>query len=313
MLRFEIKNKDGTKSTIDCVLTVTLNSEIGVPADSLVLTCPYDKELRENADSIFAYNGDTLVFRGQLDEIICVKKSGGVIIKLCARSPASALLDSEAEPLTYINPAANMIFSRHLAPFGIKEYVADDLPFLGSLKIDKGMSHWQVLRNYCKARYATEPLITGSGKVYFEGFKNDDIVTFGEAEGETAYFSLKETNAPCKLISQIKLKLTEFGLYSSAMNNENPGCKGVKRIRCVNAAADNTSTETAEKMINQSNLDSYCLTLECYGCYTGLLGCSAEVNDSVLGKIKDLTVKSLCYTLNASTEKTTVVLQKERF
>lgn len=313
MLRLEIQNKDGTKSSVEHVLTVTLQSEKGVPADSLVLTCPYDKKLRDNADSIFAYNGDTLVFRGGLDEIICIKKSGGVIIKLCARSPAAALLDSEAEPLTYINPAAKMIFNRHLAPFGISEYVADDEPFFGSLKIDKGMSHWQVLTNYCKSRYGTEPLVTGGGKVYFEGYKNDKTVVFGEQNGEVPYFSLKETNAPCKLISQIKLKLTEFGAYSSVMYNENPSSKGVKRIRCVNIAADNTSLQTAEKMIEQSNLDSYCITLECFGCHTDLLGCSAEINDSVLGKIKDLTVKSLSYSLSGNVEKTTVVLEKERF
>lgn len=313
MLRFVITNTDGSETELKKALTVSLNSEIGVPADSLVLTLPYDRKLSESADFISAFSGDKLVFKGKLDQIINIKEYDGVITKLTARSPAGTLLDSEAEPITYFDPAAPMIFERHLAPFGFTEYDADNVPFFGRLRIDKGMTHWQVLRAFCKIRYGVEPFITGGGKVFFRGYGPDKKIVFGGNDGETAYYSARESCKRCKIISQIKLKLTESGAYSSVLNNPNPKSREIKRIRYVNAAADNTSVETADKMIAQSNLDSYGITLECLGCCTDIIGCSAEINDKIFGRISGLVVSGLSYTLNSGGEKTTVILRKERF
>ena len=51
------------------VLNAEWKSELDVPADSLVLSCLYDSEIFEQGDRIAAYNGDELIFEGQLEAL----------------------------------------------------------------------------------------------------------------------------------------------------------------------------------------------------------------------------------------------------
>ena len=308
MLKFKLSFTDKTEKYIDGVLTAVINADVDVPADSLTVTLPYDKEIGEKADFITAYLDDSVVFTGQIDEIIGIKNSDGAVTKITARSLAAALLDNEAEPLTYINPAASFIYSRHLKPFGIKEYEADDTPFFGTLKIDKGMTHWQVLRNFCINRYSEEPRITGGGRVLFKGYEGGEPVAFGK--GGIEYTLAKESKRRFKLITEVRLKLTETGTYYGRLENKNPDCKHLKRVRFVNATADKTSVKTADKMIKKSNSDSYSIQLECVGCCIGVIGKPAVLCDDMLGEIKNLTVRRIIYSTDRNGEKTTVTLGK---
>ncbi len=311
MLSFFITYKNGEKSVLKDILTVTMNSEIGVPADDMTVTIPYNRHLSENADKITALSNDSVVFTGQVDEIINIKSGDGVITKLTARSPAAALLDNEAEPLTYINPAADFIYHRHLKPFGITEYYANPTPFHGTFKIDKGMSQWQVFSNFCVNNFGSEPRITGDGKAYFSEKYPDKKVVFGKDKLE--YYSMKECIRKCKLVSEVKLKLGHFGNYSGCLKNKNPHCEGVNRVRYVNAVSDKTTIGTADKIISNSNSDSYMILLECHGCHIDLIGKSAEINDEIFGRIENLRVNKIRYNLSRSGEITTITLGKENF
>ena len=149
MLTFKLKNGKGV-TALEKVITISYDCDLSVPADSLTITCPYDGDIGKNADIIYAYDEDRLVFAGQVDSVVAVKRAKGVILKLSARSPAGKLLDNEAEPVTYLNPTASLIENRHLRPFGIKLSEKDYVPYYGMLKIDKGMSHWRVLQRFCR-------------------------------------------------------------------------------------------------------------------------------------------------------------------
>ena len=60
------------------------------------------------------------MFSGADRHIVAVKRGmQGVILKITARSLAAALLDNEAEPVTYLNPPGVLIEKSHLPPFGI--------------------------------------------------------------------------------------------------------------------------------------------------------------------------------------------------
>ena len=74
MLRFEITEKGGRTYALNGVLTVALDCDCAVPADSLTVTCPYNSRLRLHADRIAAFDGDKPVFSGQLDNITAVKR-----------------------------------------------------------------------------------------------------------------------------------------------------------------------------------------------------------------------------------------------
>lgn len=311
MLKFLITYSDKTEKYIDNVLTVIHNADVEVPADDLTITIPYDEKISENADYITAFLDEKTVFKGQIDEIIGIKSTDGAITKITARSPSAFLLDNEAEPLTYINPSADFIFSRHLKPFGLTEYDADDVPFFGTLKIDKGMTHWQVFRNFCINRYGTEPRITGEGKAYFKGYESNETIFFGKDGID--YTAIRESKRRFKLISEVRLKLTESGTYCGSIKNENPDCKGIERVRYVNATADKTTIQTADNIIRKSNSDSYSIALECVGCLIESIGRSAVLDDEMFGRIENLTVRKIRYSVGNDGEKTTVTLGKERF
>lgn len=302
---------DKTEKYLDDVLTVIFNADVEVPADDLTIIIPYDEKISENADFITAFLDEKTVFKGQIDEIIGIKSTDGAITKITARSPSAFLLDNEAEPLTYINPSADFIFNRHLKPFGLTEYYADDVPFFGTLKIDKGMTHWQVFRNFCINRYGAVPRITGNGKVYFNGNESGETIFFGKSGID--YTAVRESKRRFKLITEVKLKLTESGTYGGSIKNENPECRSIERVRYVNATSDKTTIQTADNIISKSNSDSYSIALECVGCLIESIGRSAVLNDDMFGEIENLTVRKIRYTVGSDGEKTTVTLGKEKF
>ena len=311
MLKFLITYSDKTEKYLDNVLTVVLNADVEVPADDLTITIPYDEKISENADFITAFLDEKAVFKGQIDEITGIKSVDGAITKITARSPAAFLLDNEAEPLTYINPSADFIFNRHLKPFGLTEYDADNVPFFGTLKIDKGMTHWQVFRNFCINRYGAEPRITGEGKAFFKGYESGKTIFFGRSGID--YTAIRESKRRFKLISEVKLKLTESGTYGGSIKNENSDCKSIERVRYVNATTDKTTIQTADYIISKSNSDSYSIALECVGWLIESVGRSAVLDDDMFGRIENLTVRKIRYTVGSDGEKTTVTLGKERF
>ena len=311
MLTIKITGADNRSFTIDSALTVKLDSDMAVPADSLTVTCPYSGAIRKNAQSIQAYDGGRLVFTGQIDSVDSIKRPQGVILKITARSLAAALLDNEAEPVTYLNPTAVMIESRHLRPFGITLAEKDNLPYYDFLKIDKGMSHWRVIERFCRARYHSEPRISGDGTAYFNSLPSGGEAVFSDAGDGIPYLSLNESRRPYRLISEIRLKFRQANTYGSVIRNANPEAQRVTRVRYVNAAADKTTLATADKMLENSNRRSYLLKLNCAGCHTGLLGKKAAVRDSVLGNIGGLTVRKVSYTVSSRGEFSYIELEKE--
>lgn len=310
MLRIRVQLASGEFCDIKNALTVTLNSDLDVPADDLEFTVPYSSKL-SGVSKITAFDGDRLVFEGNTDEIVTACDKSGAVVKLAARSLAGALLDNEAQPVTYVNPAAGFIFERHLKPFGIKSFDGDNIPFYGSLRIEKGMTQWQVFESFCRSRYGCAPRITGSGEALMRGAESKQKAVFGD--GHIPYFSLREYKKPCALIDEVRLRLDEFGGYSGSIKNKNPDCRGVRRVRYVNALSDRTTVKTADKMIENSNKNSYSLLLECSGCRLDIMGKQAEVLSPLFGKKSGMRVARLRYTLDKSGELTTVLLKKEKF
>lgn len=308
MLTYFFTDKNSKKCEIKNVLTAEISADVDVPADELVLTVPYDERFR-NADVLEAYDGKSLVFVGQADEIVSIVKTGGAIVKMSARSLAGKLLDNEAEPVTYVNPAAKFIFERHLKPFGIVGYDGDEHPFMGKIKIEKGMTEWQVLEKFCSGRYGKSPRITGAGFALMCGtYGGAEPIVFGR--NGVNYTSLREYIKPCKVITDVKLRTEEYGGYKSIISNKCVADR-IKRVRYVNAFLDNNAVKTADRMIENGNRQSFEVMIECAECLCGIVGRRAVIDDRLVGKREDLVVKSIKYSLEKNGESTTVVLGKE--
>ena len=308
MLSCFFTDKNGKRCEIKNVLTVEISADADVPADELVMTVPYDRKYR-NVDMLEAYDGKSLVFVGQADEIVSIVHNSGAIVRLSARSLAGRLLDNEAEPVTYINPAAKFIFERHLKPFGIVGYDGDEHPFMGEIKIEKGMTEWQVLEKFCNGRYGKGPRITGAGFALMCGtYGGAKPIVFGR--NGVDYTSLREYIKPCKVISQVKLRTEEYGGYKSVIGNNSLDGR-IKRVRYVNAILDNNAVKTADRMIENGNRQSFEIMIECPKCLCGIVGRKAVIDDRLVGKREGLVVKNIKYSLGKNGESTTVVLGKE--
>lgn len=309
MLKVSFFDLDGKMLKSDELLSVVLNSEKDVPADSIAVTMRYDKNLALSVNTITASLNDKIVFRGMIDEVMSLCDEKQAVMKLTARSFAGILLDNEAEPVTYYCPTAEFVCKKHLKPFGIEVQDADNVPLSNYFRIDKGMSHWQVLESFCKIRYGTRPRIDGDGKAYLKGKVRDESLVFGEKGID--FTSMKESRKVCELISGVRVRINEFGGYSSRIYNDNPECKGVCRVRFVDAAAETGGLKTADRIIENSNKKSYCIMLLCNGCVADAMGCRAEICDKRLGNIKNLVVQRVQYSLGADGEFTALELGKE--
>lgn len=308
MLSYFFTDKNGNRCEIKNVLTVEISADVDVPADELVLVMPYDERFR-NADMFEVYDDEALVFVGQADEIVSIVRTDGAIVRLSARSLAGRLLDNEAEPVTYVNPAAKFIFERHLKPFGIVGYDGDEHPFMGTIKIEKGMTEWQMLEKFCNGRYGKSPRITGAGFALMCGtYGGAKPIAFGR--NGVGYTSLREYIKPCKVISQVKLRTEEYGGYKSVIGNNSLDGR-IKRVRYVNAILDNNAVKTADRMIENGNRQSFEIMIECPKCLCGIVGRKAVIDDRLVGKREGLVVKSIKYSLGKNGESTTVVLGKE--
>lgn len=309
MLTVNIENTDGKELPSDGLLSVVLNSEIDVPADSIAVTMPYNKKTALNVHTITASFGEKILFRGVVDEVISLCDEKQAIMKLTARSPAGLLLDNEAEPVTYYCPSADFVCDKHLKPFGIEAQDADNIPLINYFRIDKGMTHWQVLESFCKIHYGTSPRIDGDGKAFLKGKSSDNSLVFGK--NGIDYISIKESRKKCELIDEVRVKIDKFGGYSSKVMNDNPDCKGICRVRLLNATEDAGRLKTADKMLENSNKKSYCIMLLCNGCVADAMGSRAKIFDERLGCIDNLIVQKVQYSLGADGEFTVLELGKE--
>ena len=122
MLSVELITREGEVLCPRNALSVSLRADLNVPADSLELLFPYSERLDRDISGVRVLLDGKTVFNGRPDELIRQRPSGGVTLKLTARSLAALLLDNEAEPLCYHEPSAAFIAEKHLIPFGITEY-----------------------------------------------------------------------------------------------------------------------------------------------------------------------------------------------
>ena len=303
MLKYILTLTDKSELPLNSVLSARLDSELDVPADSLSVTVPYSDRLCKKADMLSAYSGDSRVFIGQIDEIISVRASGKHLLRFNARSLAARLLDNEAEPLVYANPSNQMMLDRHLKPFGITSCEEERHPLYDSLKIDKGMSHWQVLESYCAKRYGATPRIADT-RAFLKGFRAQGEVIFG-SDG-VRILEMTDSLRRYKLISETRVRLKNTGGYDSRVVNDNPDAAALTRVRYVNAVADNISLDTARRIIEKGNRESRLVKIKCAGDLTDILGKSAVIDGE-----KGFLAVGLSYSLSDKGEFTAVSLRKE--
>ena len=118
MLRCVLRDINGRKIAVPELLSLKVDIDEGVPADSLYATFAYAPT--EQLTEIALYEEDVPLFIGVIDEEEHERNEQGEYLKISARSLAAHLLDNEAEPCAYDHPSLSLIYERYVKPFGIK-------------------------------------------------------------------------------------------------------------------------------------------------------------------------------------------------
>ena len=309
MLRYYVLDFGNTRTELTEIYSAVIDCDVSVPADSLKICMAYNRSAANTARRIIAEENGEVVFLGEIDSIVSERSASAQTMKISARSLAALLLDNEAEPLDYNSPSPQLIFRRHLMPFGITLADGGGHSMGGRLRINKGMSHWQVIESFCRSKYGSRPKITADGRAFFKGLPKNGVTVFGEKG--TDYYSLKEKRNRHALITDVRVRSAKNGRYDSVVANSNPQCTSLIRRRYVDAAAENRTMDTAFKMIENSNRKSYSLQLSCFGCHLRLLGGGAAVEDSGLGALEGLTVKGVKFSEDKNGAVSVITLEKE--
>lgn len=309
MLKITATDVKGNSFALPSPAYLTINQDEDVPADDLSLTIPININLTE-INFITAEDNGVIVFSGPVDEQQTIVSEDSVYTKLTARSMASVLLDNESKPVNYMNPSTYVIFSRHLLPCGITKYKGEEKVMKDMLNISKGTTNWQAFYSFCVNTYGKMPRIEPDGTANFNGLESDREILFSNTEGIN-YNSVLENNKRCRLISDVWVKTTDNSGYITDVYNPDARERGILRCRYLDASASSSSLTVADKIINNATDSSYEITLVCPERLLDIIGAKAAVKDNYIGKVENLYVSSIYYSLRPDGEHTTVTLKKE--
>lgn len=307
MLSFVFENTEGQKYILR-PLTASIDMDEDIPADSLYAVFAYVKT--GELVKVSVYDGDRMIFVGIVDEQEHILSQKGRFLRVSARSLAAHLLDNESAPQCYDHPSAPLIFERHVKPYGIAWEHEDEAVYFGEQQVNKGMSQWAVLKNFCNACYSSTPRISADGVLYMKGMKCEKQVVFSDAGDGIAYMELNEDKKRCEELSRVNVKIADDEGYRCLIDNTDAIRRGVKRERYLNAVLAVTPMTCADAMLLNAEKASYGIRLKCAGNLLDLMGCDAAVKNGLLGDRNGLYISSVSYRLNADGDFTTLRLKR---
>lgn len=306
MLSCVLQDVHGNRIIAPQILSLQVNIDEGVPADSLYVVFPYT--MTEELAAITLYDDDTAVFIGLIDEEEHERNAQGEYLKLSARSLAAHLLDNEAMPCAYDHPSMRFIYERYAASYGIRLSADDDATYFGEQNILKGTSCYQVLKKFCTACYSSVPRISSVGVLYPKGIQREETTMFGE-DG-IRYITISEVNKRCEEISTVHVKTSNAGSYTLPIENTPAIKRGIRRARYLNAALTESPMRCADEMIHNGEAKAYSIMLRCPTCLLGAEGNRAQLQDTIIGEKNNLYISSVHYKMNANGEYSDVTLKR---
>lgn len=301
--------ESGEKITLNCLLSLYLNQEDGVPADDLTAVFSVINKIPVLSKMTIVHEGETL-FTGIVDEQIMRCNSEGKTVKLMARSLAALLLDNEAKPEEYKKPSASVLFLKHIAPF-LNEYVGEDTPYNGSLGVNKGVCHWQVLEEFCRNKYNCFPRINEEGKVILNGKYTDKVLTFsnGQKAGCLPYTAIEMIQRRHKMLSSVWVRTQANKGYDMEIVNEKAKVKGIVRQRYLNVVdTEDATIFHADKMIEKSNETALEIMITSPLPILRCLGATIHLPDEEAEEVKTMKVCKVKYTYTQNGHNTVLTL-----
>lgn len=196
---------DGGTYLAPTVLRWRLCRTGGVPCDDLEAVCLFDGQLMEVLPRVYrflAYQGDTLVLRGVVDEYRAETSGEGRLLTIAGRGMAALLLDNEAEAVEYQGATVAEILRNHVAPWGVSGGTCRDLECAGVYRVDSGSSQWEAVSGF--TRY-----VGG----FLPWFTADGILQICPMAGSGRHLSIDSTAA----VTACTARFTRYGVISEML------------------------------------------------------------------------------------------------
>ncbi len=304
------------KVNLGYAYSAQINKSFETPADCLNVIFPSNKKHEEYKNIDVYINENEKFFSGVVDEQRLEVTSSGCFLTIIARNKAAYLIDNEASPQDYTRPSLDIIFKRHVKPYGFTAIYGDLSVFSTIIEVTKGMSEWDVLEKFCSTCLNIFPTVNADGTIDATGSASFKKLYFSNVKGAVNYSSFVEKNYRYRLISEIIVCAPYEAIYIAKVKDQNLIDKGISRRKFISISADNDHAEkysisTAEQMISNAKKKAHEIIITCPGAIFAQVGNKCEIDDSILGKVENLEVYEVEYKLNRNGEFTVITLLEE--
>ncbi len=216
--------------TLTDVISLFIDKNLSVPADTAAITA-LDEGFPELCTLTVTHGGKTL-FHGQIDQQTqSIGETRQITLK--ARNLAAPLLDNESPPGIYHGLWFSDLFTKHLAPFGIKGFDFGNRRFGGEFEIIKGESLWQTAARFLALTHGSAAAlrVDERGFLTLANAVSDAQIIFGTGAGEQKYLSLSSVIKRYKPLSEVVTVDEATQSYRRSYYNYSAISRGIERRR----------------------------------------------------------------------------------
>ena len=310
----------GVRQNLGSPYSVQIDKSREAPADSLTAVF-FSNKIHPEYKTIEVYEEEAsqLFFDGIVDEQKFEVSATGCFLTIKSRSKAAILIDNEATPQTYKRPSLDIIFKRHIMPYGFSAINGEKSSFNATIEVAKGMSEWDVLELFCSVCLNSFPIVNADGTIDVAGDCDAGSLTFSNSAGRINYCAISQKYNRCKLISEITVCEQYSAIYAATIKDPELIEKGISRRQFISMSEDTitgisdkkVSIKTAEQMIENAKKKFCEITVKCPAAVFAKIGTRCQINDDILGVIGGMKIYEIEYKLGKTGEFTTITLLKE--
>ena len=312
-MTYIVTTVSGQKIDLGAAYSIQINKSKEAPADTLFAIF-FSQKIHPEYKLIDVYTSENqLFFSGVVDEQKFEVAENGCFFTIKSRSKAAYLIDNEACAQVYKRPSLDIIFKRHIKPYGFSSISGNNSTFNATMEVDKGMSEWDVLEQFCSSCLGTFPLVNADGSIDASGQTENKKILFSNSGSGINYSYLSQKYNRYKLISEITFCEPYSAVYAGKVKDSELISNGIRRRKFITMSEDTSSAkkisvDTAKQMILDSKKKFNEIVIKCPGAIRSNIGKKCQISDSILGNLSNLIVYEIEYTLNKNGEFTVFTL-----
>ncbi len=298
----------GRRKTMDAPLSMEIQRDLYVPADSLKAMFLLEGKASEIMFIDVRSNSGKRLFTGRVDRQVAEHSQEGRIMTITARSSAAVLVDNMVMPRVFEKCCFSEMFRIIAVPLGITGLRGDFL-MQDTLRIGMGTTAWGALCRACEVARMRRPWVDSSDRVTIGGFPESPHLSFSnQRSGATPFLSASMEWNRHQEISSVVYK-NRFNQPGRMITQEDALRRGILRQVILSSSMQDLSARyyEANNKIKTAQGGARAMQVVVAGQAFYEMGTPASVSDSYIGR-SPLRVTGLRYVLDKTGERTYLTL-----